>query len=284
MNRNKRANIAQETLEIIERGSYINSKGENVELAQDIKKAVDSSVHYDELALNNLSDKVTDVLANCDQGKFLGYLVENCTTFEGAQTLLKQFNDVLCLNFASAKNPGGGFLGGSQAQEEALARASALYPCLTKHMDMYLKNREENKVLYSHDMIYSKDVPVFRNEAGELFDKPYTVSFITSAAVNAGVALRKEPGCEFKIRREMKDRARHVLSVAIENGHELIVLGAWGCGVFRNRPEVVASIFYELMEYEGFKYAFRKVGFSVLDLTKSLEIYNVFSRKFCDKK
>jgi hypothetical protein len=47
-----------------------------------------------------------------------------------AAARLAKTGPVLALNFASAKNPGGGFLSGAQAQEESLARASTLYASL----------------------------------------------------------------------------------------------------------------------------------------------------------
>ena len=82
------------------------------------------------------------------------------------------------LNFASAKNPGGGFLGGSQAQEESLARSSALYGSLMTAWDYYEINRKSPNALYTDHIIYSPDVVVFRNDAGDLLDDPWTVSFI----------------------------------------------------------------------------------------------------------
>ena len=100
------------------------------------------------------------------------------------------FNKVLCLNFASAKNPGGGFLNGSQAQEESLARATGLYPCISQMTQLYEKNRYYGSCLYLNDMIYSPQVPVIRDDNDELLNKIFLISILTAPAVNAG-AVRK---------------------------------------------------------------------------------------------
>lgn len=282
MNRKGRAKIAQETLNIIELGGYHNQLGNYVSLKEDIENAIESSLHMAEPVLKEhlrtAQEKVESIVESSIQ-----YEVKNCTTFEGVKHLLKNSKEVVCLNFASSKNPGGGFLGGSQAQEEALARASAMYPCLTKHMDMYLNNREAKRLLYSHDMIYSKRVPVFRNDNDELINEPFSTSIITSAAVNSGAVLRKKPDSEELINREMKVRARYILSLAISQGYESIVLGAWGCGVFKNEPTAVANIFFEILEDEGFGKAFRNILFAVLDNSKDLITYASFNDRFENK-
>lgn len=161
-------------------------------------------------------------------------------------------------------NPPGGFLGGSQAQEESLARSSGLYPCLTRYMEMYDTNRQYPSCLYTDQMIYSPDVPVLKNDAGMLLDKPYVLSFITSPAVNAGAVQENEPQHIDRIALVMRDRIRKVLSVALHQGHTTLVLGAWGCGVFRNEPRDVAAYFSEHLTNGGmFAHCFERVVFAI---------------------
>ena len=85
----------------------------------------------------------------------------------------KQLNtgNIIALNFASATTPGGGYLLGSTAQEESICRASLLYPCLTKDMRMYKDNRRNYSPLYTDRMKYSHNVPVIRNDNGEILIK-----------------------------------------------------------------------------------------------------------------
>jgi uncharacterized protein (TIGR02452 family) len=187
---------------------------------------------------------------------------------------------VLALNFASAKNPGGGFLNGSQAQEESLARASGLYACISPHRAMYEANRRCPSCLYTDHIIYSPDVPVFRDDADALLDEPYLVSFLTAPAVNAGVVRAREPQNATRIEAVMLGRVEKVLAVAAVNGHDALVLGAWGCGVFGNEPEQVAGWFAAHLTGTGrFRAAFRRVVFAVLDRTPGMATIEPFIRQ-----
>ena len=132
----------------------------------------------------------------------------------------------LCLS----ENPGGGFLGGSQAQEESLARASGLYPCISQMNEMYDHNRKLRTCLYSDYMIYSPGVPVIRDDEDRLLAQYYTTAFITAPAVNAGVVKEREQADDQQIESVMKERIRYILDVAAMNGHRTLVLGAYGCG------------------------------------------------------
>ena len=99
---------------------------------------------------------------------------------------------VVALNFASAKNPGGGFLGGAKAQEEDLARSSALYACMRDQRAYYDANRHEPSLLYTDHMIYSPDVPFFRDDRLRFLEDPFLLSILTAPAPNAASNERRE--------------------------------------------------------------------------------------------
>jgi len=167
---------------------------------------------------------------------------------------------VACLNFASAKKPGGGYRSGAQAQEESLARASALAAALRAVPEFYEFHRRHPDLRYSDRVIYSPDLPVFRDDTGRLVD-PYLVAFLTAAAPNAGVL----PG-DMDLTPVLRRRAARVLGVAYRHGHRRLVLGAWGCGVFRNDPMQVAGVFAEhLSPSGGYGGRFDLVVFAVPD-------------------
>ncbi|MGN9807708.1 TIGR02452 family protein [Micromonospora sp. L32] len=169
---------------------------------------------------------------------------------------------VACLNFASAKKPGGGYATGAHAQEESLARSSALAASLRTAPEFYAYHRARPDPVYSDRVIHSPDVAVFRDDSGRLI-APYPVAFLTAAAPNAG-ALREPVNLPGVLRR----RAGRVLGVALAHGHRRLVLGAWGCGVFRNDPRQVAAAFADLLG-PGRPYAgrFDLVVFAVPDPT-----------------
>ena len=279
MNRTQRATIARETLEIIEAGGYNNRLGQNVALRQSIDHAVSQTQAYAPEDFDQLKSQVENTLAGL---RFeTDYFVDNATTFATAQNVLRRHADakVFCLNFASAKNPGGGFLGGSKAQEEALARASALYPCINPHQTYYETNRNCGTCLYTDHMIYSPDVPVFRDDEDRLLDKPYVVSILTAPAVNTGAVANSNPDELADVQPVMMSRIEKLLSIAVQHGHRHLILGAWGCGVFRNDPVEVASWFGTHLRGK-FARAFESISFGVLDFTRDQETYNAFANEF----
>jgi uncharacterized protein (TIGR02452 family) len=128
-------------------------------------------------------------------------------------------------------------------------------------------------------MIYSPNVPVFRNDAGILLEEPYRVSFITSAAPNAGAIANNQPERLEQIPNALENRAEYVLATAESFGHERLILGAWGCGVFRNDPVMVAQTFSRLLETK-FKGAFREVVFAVYDSSRERKVLGAFQTEF----
>lgn len=170
------------------------------------------------------------------------------------------------LNFSSARNPGGGYVRGARAQEEELCRASALYPALLRAPAFYAAHRADRSPFYTHRVIHSPGVPVFRDDAGALLDEPYEVDFLTSAAPNAGVIAQRTPAETGRIPAALAGRAERVLEVAAVAEVTALVLGAWGCGVFRNDPAQVAAAFRTHLAPGGrFAGRFPRLVFAVWD-------------------
>ncbi len=248
--------VARENLEICDRGGYVAPSGRHVDLRDAVARAVDGTVLY---APGELDFVVMPT------GASTRVEVTGETTSEAGRRLAvaEAVAQVAALNFASARNPGGGFLTGAKSQEEDLARASALYPCLVTQPDYYDANRAARSFVYTDHVIYSPDVPFFRTERWELVEAPWRLSVVTAPAPNAGEAHRRGES-ERHVRAALSRRAALVLRAMAAQGHRAIVLGAWGCGVFRNDPRAVAEAFAEGLDGVA-RGAFERVVFAVYE-------------------
>lgn len=264
--------MAFETLGILRDMGYDSVERGRVDLRSRLRDAIAASRFYP--ADEGCSDKAY-------RARFKGQAtieVECCSVLSAAESLRSK-PDALppgILNFASARNPGGGFSTGAEAQEESLARSSGIYPCLTKHFDaFFVPHRQAASGAYTDAAIYSPGVPVIRDSQGALLDVPYDADFVTAAAPNRGAMQRGGAGADKAAEAALQERAARVLQIFAEHSTADIVLGAWGCGVFKNDPRTVATIFRKLLEGR-FKGVFRRVIFAVLDPKMAQDFANVF--------
>lgn len=205
--------------------------------------------------------------------------VENISTVEAVRMLAAEGKtDIGVLNFASAKNPGGGFLNGAKAQEESLTVSSTLYPTLTAHEEYYKENRAHSSMMYLDYGIYSPEVVFFRDGSFRLTETPVKASVLTLPAVNMGQVLLKGENAE-EAKRVMRRRMKLVLGIFAEQKARHLVLGAYGCGVFRNDPGEVAAWWRELLE-EGRGQYFDSVFHAVLDHSKEQRCIKAFQEFF----
>ena len=194
-------------------------------------------------------------------------VVTKSKTFQAAtgQTKTHPGQRIAVLNFACPTDPGGSVKWGSSAQEESLCRCSTLYPTINRRWlwhEYYIPNRYMHLCypIGTDDLIYSPGVVICKTDDSipvrlpqEKFVK---VDVITCAAPNLGerpwnafnsasgssVSLTKERQYEIHLK-----RAKHILHVAAAHGAEILILGAFGCGVFGNRREKVLPVFEEMI-------------------------------------
>jgi uncharacterized protein (TIGR02452 family) len=274
MSRTNRTTIARETVTILEAGHYTAPSGRKVDISDAIKRAVAGTTFHE----GEVSQAVPIMPA---QGETQLEVTPE-TTFQAIARLSSQHGGpIACLNFASAKNPGGGFLTGAQAQEECLARASALYHCLLAQPAYYERNRANRSTLYLDLVIYSPEVPFFRDDAGQLLEQPVFASVITAPAPNRGAITDNEPQNLPLVDPTLARRAAVVLSVAASKGVKRLILGAWGCGVFRNDPRMVARSFAAYLDKGGkFAGCFDEVVFAIYDNSENQATYKAFAEVF----
>lgn len=254
-------NIAHETVDYIEQGGYLGNT-----FSRDITKA---RVY----APDELKNLTVDVPKGSPNAKLWLYNQDTC---ECAGRFVEE-GYTCVLNFASARHVGGGFLNGAMAQEEAICRNSTLYASIGSReaSKYYQYNTSHMSELYSDYMVFSPHVEVIRSGDGKLLSEPYSISVVTAPAVNVN---RVKHFTYREVNRCMLQRAEYVLKVAVSNGVENLVLGAWGCGVFGNPPKTVAENFRHLLLDVGYARAFKNVAFAVYG--RDLENYNAFSETF----
>lgn len=188
------------------------------------------------------------------------YKVSGKRSFEAAKAYAGR--KVAVLNYANNHSIGGSPYSAG-AQEESLCRCSTLLPCLQamevpfyqRHRDMYSAN--EMNHMGNDDLIYTPDVVVFKSDERTVPVYPqllpheewYKVNVITSAAPELWGGRAIPANYEERIR----SRIKKILDVAAKEGNEVLILGAWGCGAFRNPIETVARIFVEQLKNYDFK-------------------------------
>ncbi|KAK1956066.1 hypothetical protein LY78DRAFT_686390 [Colletotrichum sublineola] len=184
---------------------------------------------------------------------------------------------VAVLNMASDIHPGGGWLKGAVAQEEAMCYRSSLY--LSLHPRYYPFKRRGG--------VYTPDVVVIRGDMagghrllvpGVAYADLPVVSVLSVAAIRRPNIRKRQVVTAAGTRGDAyvfaragdraltKEKMRLCLRMAASRGHSLLVLGALGCGAFRNPPEEIAACWLEVLDEAEFGGGWwREVWFAVYD-------------------
>ena len=217
-------------------------------------------------------------------------VVSKKRTFEAAMGYSGK--KVAVLNFASASNPGGGVVNGSSAQEECLCRCSTLYYNLTEDYmwkNFYLPHRHQVNPIHNDDLIYTPDVVIFKSDTVYPRFMPEArwkkVNVITCAApnfrerpsngFNSGDGNRAVKISDSELEKIHIKRGRKILEAATANKNEVVILGAFGCGAFMNKPEVVANAYKQIIE--DFKNTFEVIEFAVYCSPRDESNFRIFS-------
>lgn len=221
---------------------------------QPLMEAIDHSIHKQYIVYHN--DDISQPIA-CDSKT--KYIVSEKRSFEAAQAYPGK--KVAVLSFANNHSIGGApFSAG--AQEESLCRASTLYPCI-KALDneFYVLHRHLYETgiinhLGNDDLIYTPDVVVFKTDERtdpvypQMMEPKdwYKVNIITCAAPELRYGYKPD-----NYKAIITSRIKKILDVAAKEQNEVLILGAWGCGAFKNPTDVVARVFKELLKNYNFE-------------------------------
>jgi len=262
--RTKNVSIAKETIAAINNQKYTSLNGNVVDISQEMDSAIDGTVYYEGASAIGCPPDQTPIHATIE--------VTNETTAQAAVRLQATGKtNLVALNFASARNQGGGFLAGAIAQEEDLCRASGLYGCLKRKPLFYNANILCDDAFYTHGALYSPNVPFFRDENNLFLEQPFPLSIISAPAPNLS-GTQKE-GNKNLLVGLIRERAIRVLQAAHANGHKNLILGAWGCGAFGNDPKMVSEAFMLALTKVPY---FEHVTFAVYDTREPFIIYETF--------
>ena len=203
------------------------------------------------------------------------------------ERLVNEGYKIAILNLASNVSPGGGYHHGTSAQEECLCQMSTLSTSLYQFGSLKYKHiRDANLInipnVYPMDInyggIFTKNVRFFRNNISKYFslrDEPFSCSVITVASLsnrlkndytndereyfNSDGTFTKE-GYEIEA-----NKIRTIYRIALDNGIDSLVLGAFGCGVYNLLPVEVSKLFFDILNEDEFKGNFKKIVFAIYE-------------------
>ena len=288
--------IAKETLTAIREGGY-SYQGIGQDLAEAIKDAKSKTVYYSPSSY--IKRWASSTQPNPTHSSPTHISILHITALDAARRLNNIYmgnpfdsGKIGILNFASPRKPGGNFKNGSESQETSIARSSTLHSSLKadEAQHFYKRYTHENAYyLYSHGMVYSPNICIFRDDEGN-WTYPFLVDVLSCAAVNVGKVHRTNGGItssqEIEIEKEMSERMGRILYLFECKGVRNIILGAFGTGVFRNSVTSVARIWAHLLllPEARFKDSFDRVIFAITgeetfaDFQKTFNAWNRQSR------
>lgn len=154
---------------------------------------------------------------------------------------MSQIENVGVLIFASAKNPGGGVLNGSIAQEEAISYHTTWYSNAKLNSQFYL---EKGASALNTDNVSIANGFLLTDINHNELSSPKPIFFIACAAPNkTGIISQGLKINDETIYHHLELRICKILQAAEENNVENLILGAFGCGVFGLDSKIVASLF-----------------------------------------
>ena len=241
-------------------------------LVESLKNSIDNSIKNEYVVYQSEPFNAGDIRKNLE----IKVLVSKKRTFEAAETY--KGKKICCLDFANYYSMGGAPWSAG-AQEESMCRVSTLYPCLYAQKQAFYEKHflEEEKgeinEMGGHDMIYIPDVTVFKTDESIPKLKEEDTWFNTDVIVSAAPELFNNYD-EDQYRQVMTERIKRILDLAAKEKVEVLILGAFGCGAFKNPPEIVADIFASLVK----NYNFETVEFAVF-CRNNTKNYDVFESK-----
>ena len=265
MVRELRAQEYRNTIEIVNQGFYTTEAGRCV-VFPDLSRMEHETAFY----RNAFSVKEVPIREEPTR-----FEVHNVDCLDEGLRLTRAGYRPAVLNMASRSMPGGGVINGVGAQEETLFRRTNLFRSLYQFTDALVPGRQLIPVRegerYPLDRnfggVYTPDALLFRESesAGyKLMERPERLSFIAVAGINRP-EMKDATHLADSMVEGTKNKIRTILRIGLRHGHDSLVLGALGCGAFRNPPSHIARLFHEVFDEPEFRNKYRLVSFAILD-------------------
>lgn len=260
--RRQLADVFQQTIDIVQEGHYTSENGEEVTLLDNEPMLKGSRFYTKPLDASYVPSLPTPTKI----------IVRNDDSIHCGHALQQEGYNPVVLNLASRRNPGGGVKNGSRAQEESLFRSTNLFLSMYRYAEYaedygLVKSRFQYPMPVRFGGIYVPKATVFRAGAKDdfaLLDTPYYMSFVAVAAINHPELDANGNICQ-EDANLTKNKMRTMLRIGLLNGHDSIVLGAFGCGAFHNPPKHIARLFHEVIEEKEFKDKYKLIAFAILE-------------------
>ena len=260
--RKMRADVFKHTVILVQQGYYFNEEQKKINFP-DARTMMAGTEFYDSpQTVHHIPTMINETIVK----------VENIDCLLAAENLLNEGYHPAVLNMASRQNPGGGVQNGAGAQEENLFRRSNLFQSLYQFAP-FASNFGLHKSKHQYPLdrnfggICTPHTTVFRGTEQDgypLLDTPYQMSFIAVAGINRP-ALASPERIAPELVEPVKNKIRTIFRIGLLHGHDSLVLGALGCGAFRNPPSHIARLFHEVMEEKEFKNKYHLLLFAILD-------------------
>lgn len=261
-----RASVFQNTVDIVKQGFYFNENEEEVKIEDPLEAK--PYKFQPRFTYPKTAEQQTEINVENEDCMIVGINLKR-----------KGLNPVI-LNMANAFNAGGGVTRGSMAQEEEIFRRTNLFKSLfplhkTLGEEYGFKPIMERLgyPMTKYGAIYSPNITIFREDKKngyKLMKEPVKMDFISAAAFK-NPPLLNDTTLDPRIVPDMMQKIITILRVALENNHDSFVLGAWGCGAFKNPPRHIAKLFHKVLEQDEFKTRFKNITFAIIEDYNSLK-------------
>lgn len=264
-----RAQEYRSTIEIVNQGYYTTEDGKRVTFPTITRMEHETKFYKNEFRVDNIP-------TNEEETKII---VRNVDCLEEGVRLCREGYNPTILNMASRRHPGGGVMLGAGAQEESLFRRTNLFRSLYQFTEYFINHVWYKKYItpvstgecYPLDRnfggIYTPGALLFREDEQhgyKLMESPECLSFISVAGMNRP-KIKDATHIADDLIEGTKNKMRTILRIGLRHGHDSLVLGALGCGAYRNPPSHIAKLFHEVFEEPEFKNKYRLISFAILD-------------------